>query len=151
MARKPRIATKSGKITLYLYCKNKSSTGCVGKNTLVDGNLKDPNHNGHVCTPDPTIYDKLEAVQILKNMSSNRKLPPAAIVSQVVSEVSPKFFVEKVWGIICPQKKFWEIGQLKFFFGQTKSFGRKKFGEIFLWELAPSPTAPPLAVALFSL
>ena len=53
---------------------------------------------------DPTIYDKLEAVKVVKNMVSTTKLPPAAIISQVVSDVSNE------------ARK--EIG------GKLKSFGR---------------------------
>ena len=79
-------------MTIYLYCKNKSSTGCVGTNTLVDGDLKDPNHNGHV---------------------GLGKQPKSIEEITIFFTISP----QKILGYNLPPKKVGEIGNLKFLAG----------------------------------
>ena len=59
--------SKAGKITVYLKCVNSS---CAASNRLVDGILFDKDHKSHSCSPDPTLFERLDVY-------SNRKLKAA--------------------------------------------------------------------------
>ena len=50
------VSKKTGFLTIYLICSK-----CGGRNILVIGLLKKPNHPGHSCSPDPDNWELLQA------------------------------------------------------------------------------------------
>ena len=57
------ISKKTGFLTLYLICSK-----CGGRNILINGKIKKPDHPGHTCSPDPDNWDILEAENRLKSL-----------------------------------------------------------------------------------
>jgi len=83
--------TARGEQVLYLTCIN-TMKGCkgrkLGKNKITDGKLFDPNHENHICEPDPIINELLEAANKVRLEALQTYKQPATIVSEVLSKMS---------------------------------------------------------------
>ena len=65
---------KAGKITVYPKCVNSS---CAASNRLVDGILFDKDHKSHSCSPDPTLFERLDVYSNLKLKAATSDKAPS--------------------------------------------------------------------------
>ena len=71
--------SKAGTVTVYMKCVNSS---CVAPNRLIDGLLFDKQHKGHSCTPDPTLFEKLDTYTTFKHKAATSDKAPSKIINE---------------------------------------------------------------------